>query len=93
MTKLEILKSIDKAFTSEVLNKFYSVDITSHERARLQGCYRPQIMIDINKSLGLDMRDWEVTPSGYIVLELDQTDKKIFNINGTPIDIRIVLTD
>ena len=46
MTKLEILKSVDKAFTSEVLDKFYSVDITS-EKARLQGCYRTQIMMDI----------------------------------------------
>ena len=92
MTKLEILKSVDKAFTSEVLNKFYSVDITT-DKIRLQGYYRPQIMSDINKSFDLDMRDWEITPSGYIVLELDQTDKKIFNINGTPIDIRIVLTD
>ena len=92
MTKLEILKSVDKAFTSEVLDKFYSVDITS-EKARLQGCYRTQIMMDINKSLGLDVRDWEITRSGYIVLELDQTGKKLFNINGTPIDIRIVLTD
>lgn len=92
MTKLEILKSVDKAFTSEVLNKFYSVDISS-EKTRLQGYYRPQIMMDINESFGLNMRDWEITPSGYIVLEIDQTDKKIFNINGTSIDIRIVLTN
>lgn len=91
MTKLEILESIDKAFTSEVLNEFYSVDITS-EKVRLQGYYRPQIMMDINESLGLDMKDWEFSNSGYIILELDQTGKKIFNINGTSIDIRIVLT-
>ena len=92
MKTLEIMKAVDKALTSSVLGKFYCVSVESGEEVRLQGCYRPQLMKEINKAFGLDMRDWHISQGGYITLEINQEGKKLFNIDGTPINIRFTLT-
>jgi len=92
MKTLEIMKAVDKALTSSVLEKFYSISVLSGDEVKLQGCYRPYLMEEVNKAFGLEMRDWHISQGGYIILEINQEGKKLFNIDGTPINIRFCLT-
>ena len=95
MTKLEVLKSVEKALTSEVLDSFYSVTINDHNSITLQGFYKPYTMRNINEAFSLvDMSDWSISSSGYVELEIDgSNDDKSFIVNGEQIKLRIVLTN
>jgi len=95
MTKLEVLKSVEKALTSEVLDSFYSVTINDHNSITLQGFYKPYTMRSINEAFSLvDMSDWSISSSGYVELEIDNSnDDKNFIVNGEQIKLRIVLTN
>ena len=94
MTKLEILKSVDKAFTSEVLDKFYSITLSKHNRVSIQGDYSSGTMQYVNEAFGLSMADWEIRGNGYINLDIDgSTENKIFMFNEEQIRLSITLTD
>jgi len=95
MTKLEVLKSVEKALTSEVLDSFYSVTINDHNSITLQGFYKPYTMRNINEAFSLvDMSDWSISSSGYVELEIDNSnDDKRFIVDGEQIKLRIVLTN
>jgi len=95
MTKLEVLKSVEKALTSEVLDSFYSVTINDHNSITLQGFYKPYTMRNINEAFSLvDMSDWSISSSGYVELEIENSnDDKRFIVDGEQIKLRIVLTN
>ena len=95
MTKLEVLKSVEKALTSEVLDSFYSITINDHNSITLQGFYKPYTMRNINEAFSLvDMSDWSISSSGYVELEIDNSnDDKRFIVDGEQIKLRIVLTN
>jgi hypothetical protein len=94
MTKLEILKSVDKAFTSDVLDSFYSVSIRSGNEVSLQGKYNPEIMKKVSNAFGLSMNEWSISDGGYVELKIDGSiENKIFMVNEEQLMLTITLTN
>ena len=94
MTKLEILKSVDKVLTSDVLDSFYSISFRNGNNVTLQGKYHPETMKKVNNAFGLDMTDWSVSQGGYMNLHIDgSSDVKRFIVDEERIDVEITLTN
>lgn len=94
MTKLQLLKSVEKALCSDILDSFYSVRISGLRDVELQGRYKPYTMEYVNKAFGLSMSDWSISDGGYIQLEIDgSTENKIFMVNEEQLILRITLTN
>lgn len=91
MTKIEIIQTLDKVLSTEILDKFYSISITDYDCSRdgdraalrIQADYTSDLVFKLNKVLHIDEEStdadapkWIVGNSGYLHLAT--------KINGTP---------
>ena len=70
-TKLTIFKALNKAFTTELVNKFYSISLRDKEIS-LQGRFSQISINNINSTIGTTSNDWNVKDSGYIEINLKE---------------------
>jgi hypothetical protein len=87
-TKLTIFKALNKAFTTELVDKFYSISLRNNEIS-LQGRFSQISIKDINNAIGTNSNDWSVKDSGYIEINLKED---FLIVDGKQIKIEITLT-
>ena len=88
ITKLEIFKALNVAFTTKLVDKFYSISLRNKQIA-LQGRFSEISVKEINHTISTTSKDWSVSDSGYIETNLK---KDFFIVNGEQIQIEITLT-
>jgi hypothetical protein len=87
-TKLTIFKALNKAFTTELVDKFYSISLRDKEIS-LQGRFSQISINNINSTIGTTSNDWNVKDSGYIEINLKED---FLIVDGKQIKIEITLT-
>lgn len=71
ITKVDILTRVDQKLGTELLDKFYSVNMSSGIECRIQGKFSPDLVLELNEKLGIDPYNdnpWEVDEGGFVNL-------------------------
>lgn len=71
MTKIEIITTLDRVLTTEILDKFYAVSITDYSLSndnnraslRIQADYTSHLVAELNKLLNIDEESREADAS------------------------------